>query len=102
LATPFATWNPSPLFESFSLTYLEIPPCSGANSHPLLPLVGSKLNLPQPPLSPSLTLTVPFVQCMPSQDDIAISASIVRYSTVSVYPTDFRCNCKRHSYLYRK
>jgi hypothetical protein len=27
---------------------------------------------------------------------------IVGKSTVSVYPTDFRCICKRHSYLHRK
>ncbi len=51
--------NPSPPIWSLSLTYLEIPPCSGVNSHPLLPLVGSKLNPPSPLLSPSLTPTVP-------------------------------------------
>jgi hypothetical protein len=27
---------------------------------------------------------------------------IVGKGTVSVYPTDFRCICKRHSYLQRK
>ncbi len=75
-ATPFVTWKSlPPLFGTFSLTYLDIPPCSGASSCPLLPLVGSKLNPPHPPLSPSLTPPVPFVQCMPSQDDITISAS---------------------------
>jgi hypothetical protein len=28
--------------------------------------------------------------------------TIVGKSTVSVYPTDFRCICKQHSYLQRK
>ncbi len=27
---------------------------------------------------------------------------IVGKSTISVYPTDFRCICKRHSHLHRK
>ncbi len=62
-------------FGNLSFIYLEIPPSSGANSSPLLPLVGSKLKPPPPPLSPSLTPTAPFVQCMPSQDNITISAS---------------------------
>jgi hypothetical protein len=31
-----------------------------------------------------------------------ITVPLVGKSTVSVYPTDFRCICKRHSYLHRK
>jgi hypothetical protein len=31
-----------------------------------------------------------------------ITNSREEYCTVSVYPTDFRCICKRHSYLHRK
>ncbi len=66
---PLILWNPP-------LTYLEIPPlCPGANSRPLWSLVGCRPNPPRPPYSPFPLPTVPLLKCMPSYDDIAISAS---------------------------
>jgi hypothetical protein len=69
LTTPLLLGNPS-------LTYLEIPPlCRGANSHPLLSQFGSILNPLTLPIPPFPFQRFPLFKCMPSQDDIAISAS---------------------------
>jgi hypothetical protein len=43
------------------------------------------------------------ISVLPISGDCTFTAlPIVGKSTVSVYPTDFRCICKRHSYLHRK
>jgi hypothetical protein len=66
LLTPlFSPLLPFPLTHPLvhPFTYLESPSlCRGANAHPLLLLVGGKLNSPSPPFPPHF-LTVPFSWC---------------------------------------
>jgi hypothetical protein len=85
LIIPFCLESP-PLFLELPSYLLGIPPlCCGANSRPLWSLVGCILTAPlflPIPFSPSPT--VPHFKYMSSYDDIAISASQVRYSILKL------------------
>jgi hypothetical protein len=77
LTSPFCCLEiPPPISWKPFLTYLEIPPlCRGTNSHPLWSQVGCILTPPHSPIPLSPSQRFPLLKCMPSHNDIAISAS---------------------------